>query len=101
MAAVLRGMVPGLDDMVDFAIGAQLKADQAMSDILDRQPKPPTVDGPAALDEARDVLVRFAAHLDSIKGRPVDPKVFYRGEAPSIVARRRLTKLAAVLEHIV
>ncbi|UQA60055.1 hypothetical protein [Polyangium aurulentum] len=101
MAAVLTGLVPGLDDMIAFAIGAQLAADQAMSDALEREPKPVQVDGPAVLDEARDVIVRFGAHLDSIKGRPVDPKVFFRGEAPSVIARRRLTKLAAALGHIV
>lgn len=101
MTAVLTGLVPGLDDMIAFAIGAQLKADHAMSDILDRQPKPPVLDSAAVLDEARDVIVRFGAHLESIKGRPVDPKLFFRGEAPSIIARRRLTKLAAALGHIV
>jgi hypothetical protein len=101
MVAVLNGLVPALDDMLEFAIGAQLKADQSMSDVLDRQPKPTQLDSAAVIDEARDVIVRFGSHLDSLKGRPVDPKLFFRGEAPSIIARRRLTKLAAALGHIV
>ncbi|WP_437721097.1 hypothetical protein [Sorangium sp. So ce861] len=101
MAAVLMGKVPPLDGMVEFAIGKQLVADQAMSDVLDRQPRPaPQLDSGAVLDEARDVVVRFSAYLDSLKGRPVDPKVFFRGEAPSVLARRRLTKLTAAVGHI-
>lgn len=101
MATVLKGLVPDLDAMVDYAITTQGKADQAMTDLLDRQPKPPVLDANAILDEARDVIVRFGAHLESLKGRPVDPKLFFRGEAPSILARRRLTKLAAAFGHVV
>ncbi|WP_437567145.1 hypothetical protein [Sorangium sp. So ce542] len=101
MAAVLMGKLPPLDGMVEFAIGKQLVADQAMSDILDRQPKPaPELDSGAVLDEARDVVVRFGSYLDSLKGRPVDPKVFFRGEMPSVLARRRITKLTAAVGHI-
>lgn len=101
MATVLLGMVPALDDTVKFAISSQLAADQAMSDILDHQPKPPVLDSATVLDNARDVIVRFGAHLESMKGRPVDPKLFFRGEAPSVIARRRLTKLAGALGYIV
>lgn len=101
MAIVLKGMVPELDAMVDHAIAKQAEADQVMADLLDRQPKPPALDADAILEDARDVVVRFGSHLDSLKGRPVDPKLFFRGEAPSILARRRLTKLAAALGHIV
>ncbi|HRI68246.1 MAG TPA: hypothetical protein PK156_28650 [Polyangium sp.] len=101
MAAVLKGLIPKLDPMVDYAISVQEKADQAMADLLDRQPKPPVLDADAIVEDARDVVVRFGAHLESLKGRPVDPKLFFRGEAPSVLARRRLTKLAAALGHIV
>lgn len=101
MATVLMGLVPGLDTMIQFAIAEQSKADKKMADLLDRQPKAPALDPDTILSEARDVVVRFGAHLESLKGRPVDPKVFFRGEAPSILARRRLTKLAAAMGHIV
>ncbi|WP_437670322.1 hypothetical protein [Sorangium sp. So ce131] len=101
MSAVLTGKVPALDDMLDFAINKQLMADQAIGDVLDRQPKPaPELDSNAVLEEARDVIVRFASYLDSLKGRPVDPKLFFRGEAPSVLARRRITKLTAAVGHI-
>lgn len=51
-----------------------------MADVLDRQPKPaPELDSAAVLAEARDVVTRFASYLDSLKGRPVDPKLFFRG----------------------
>ncbi|MDC0677649.1 hypothetical protein [Sorangium atrum] len=101
MAAVLMGKVAALDGMVEFAMGKQLLADQAMSDVLDRQPKPaPELDTAEVLDEARDVIVRFASYLDSLKGRPVDARLFFRGEAPSVLARRRLTKLTAAVGHI-
>ncbi|WP_437323491.1 hypothetical protein [Sorangium sp. So ce381] len=101
MAAVLMGKVAALDGMVEFAMGKQLLADQAMSDVLDRQPKPaPELDTAEVLDEARDVVVRFASYLDSLKGRPVDTRLFFRGEAPSVLARRRLTKLTAAVGHI-
>lgn len=101
MIAVLKGLVPELDGMVDYAIAVQSKADQTMADLLDRQPKPPVLDAEAIVDEARDVIVRFGAHIDSLKGHPVDAKLFFRGDAPSVLARRRLTKLAAALGHIV
>ncbi|WP_437660836.1 hypothetical protein [Sorangium sp. So ce1182] len=101
MTAVLMGKLPALDGMVEFAVGKQLVADQAMSDLLDRQPKPaPELDSSAVLEEARDVIVRFASYLDSLKGRPVDPRLFFRGETPSVLARRRITKLTAAVGHI-
>ncbi|MRG93513.1 hypothetical protein [Polyangium spumosum] len=101
MAAVLLGKNPVFDDLVDWMIGKQLTADQAMSDVLDKQPKPaPLLDSAAVLEDARDTIVRFGAHLDSLKGRPVDPKVFFRNDPPSVIARRRLTKLTAAFGHI-
>ncbi|WP_437955077.1 hypothetical protein WME76_26420 [Sorangium sp. So ce119] len=101
MATVLMGKLSALDGMIEFAIGKQLMADQAIAGVLDRQPKPaPELDSNAVLEEARDVIVRFASYLDSLKGRPVDPKVFFRGEAPSVLARRRITKLTAAVGHI-
>jgi hypothetical protein len=57
------------------------------------------VDPAAVLAEAGDVLVRFGSHIDSLKGRPVALTVFFRGDAPSALARRRLTKLAAGVGH--
>lgn len=101
MAVVLIGLVPGLDKMVEFAIAEQAKADHTMADLLARQPLPPVLDADAIIDDARDVVVRFGAHIDSLKGRPVDAKLFFRGDAPSTLARRRLTKLTAALGHIV
>lgn len=101
MAAVLMGKVAALDGMVEFAMGKQLLADQAMSELLDRQPRPaPELDSAEVLDEARDVIVRFGSYLDSLKGRPVDPRLFFRGEMPSVLARRRITKLTAAVGHI-
>jgi hypothetical protein len=101
MKDVCLGKVAKLDGMVAFAIAEQKKADESMQEALERQPKPaPPLDAASVLDEARDVVVRFGSHLDSLKGRPVDPKLFFRGEAPSVLARRRLTKLAGSLRHI-
>ncbi len=100
MATVCLGKVPSLDLMVKFAILAQEQADGEMASVIAKAPKPPTAVDPAAvLAEAGDVLVRFGSHLDSLKGRPVDPKVFFRGDAPSALARRRLTKLTAGVGH--
>ncbi|WP_437499971.1 hypothetical protein [Sorangium sp. So ce1099] len=101
MAAVLMGKLPALDGMVEFAIGKQLMADQAIAGVLDRHPKPaPELDSAEVLEEARDVIVRFGSYLDSLKGRPIDPRLFFRGEMPSVLARRRLTKLTAAVGHI-
>jgi len=100
MATVCIGKVPGLDHMVQFAISAQEKADGEMASVMEKAPKPPTAVDPATvLAEAGDVLVRFGSHLDSLKGRPVDPSIFFRGDAPSALARRRLTKLTAGVGH--
>ncbi|MEO7331592.1 MAG: hypothetical protein ABI193_23660 [Minicystis sp.] len=102
MHEVCLGKRKQLDGMVQFAISAQEKADEDMKAVLDRQPRPaPDLDAPAVLEEARDTIVRFGSHLDSLKGRPVDPKLFFRGEAPSVLARRRLTKLSAAVGNIV
>jgi hypothetical protein len=100
MATVCVGKVPSLDPMVHFAITSQEKADADMASVIAKAPKPPTAVDPAAvLAEAGDVLVRFGSHIDSLKGRPVDPSVFFRGDAPSALARRRLTKLTAGVGH--
>lgn len=101
MSEVCLGKIAALDKMVLFAISAQEAADEAMVKVLDKAPKPAAAVDPAAvLAEAGDVLIRFGSHLDSLKGRPVDPKEFFRGDAPSILARRRLTKLAAGMGHV-
>jgi len=97
--AVCLGLVPALDSTVKFAATAQAKADAAMKDVLDRQPVASKTDGdPQA--EARDSVVRFGKYIESIKGRPVDLSVFFDREAPSVAARRRLTKLVALVKHV-
>ncbi|MFS8065573.1 MAG: hypothetical protein ACMG6S_04295 [Byssovorax sp.] len=101
MAAVCTGKIPSLDTMVQFAINAQEAADEAMANAIAKAPKPAAAVDPATvLAEAGDVLVRFGSHLDSLKGRPVNPKDFFRGEMPSVLARRRLTKLTAGMGHV-
>jgi len=100
MATVCLGKVPSLDSMVQFAIASQEKADADMAAAIAKAPKAAAAVDPAAvLAEAGDVLVRFGSHIDSLKGRPVDPGVFFRGDAPSALARRRLTKLTAGVGH--
>jgi hypothetical protein len=101
IADVCLGKIPSLDKMVQYVITAQEAADAAMASVIAKAPKPATAVDPAAvLAEAGDVLVRFGSHLDSLKGRPVDPKAFFRGDAPSALARRRLTKLTAGVGHV-
>lgn len=93
LAEVCLGKVPKLDGMVAFAIASQKEADLAMKAVLERQPRAaPAVDASAVLAETRDTVVRFGAYLESLKGRPVDPKLFFRGEAPSVPARRRTSR---------
>jgi hypothetical protein len=102
MKDVCMGRIKELDGMVKFAIAAQADADAAMKDAFARQPSSaPPLSEAEALAEARDVITRFGAYLLSLKGRPVDPAVFFQGEAPSVLARRRITKLAGALAHIV
>jgi hypothetical protein len=102
MHEVCIGKRKALDGMVHFAIAAQEKADEDMKAVLDKQPRAdPELDAAAVLEGARDSIVRFGSHLESLKGRPVDPKLFFRGEAPSVLARRRLTKLTAAVGTIV
>ncbi len=101
MADVCVGKIPALDKMVQFAIAAQQSADEAMASVIAKAPKPAAAVDPAAvIAEAGDVLVRFGSHIDSLKGRPIDPREFFRGDAPSVLARRRLTKLTAGVGHI-
>ena len=45
-------------------------------------------------------LVRVGSHLESLKCKPVDVSEVYRGDAPGVLARRRLTKLSAGLGHM-
>jgi hypothetical protein len=101
MSAVCLGKVPELDGMIEFAVLRQEEADKTMSDLLAKQPKaPPPLDANEVLEEASDTLIRFGKHIESLKGRPVDPRDFFRGDAPSVLARRRLTKLAAGVAHV-
>ncbi len=99
-AAVCMGLVPALDGAVKFAGSAQAKADAAMYDVLHRQPMPTALDGDLVAD-ARDSVVRFGKYVESIKGHPVALSVFFDRDAPSVASRRRLTKLVALLHHIV
>ena len=104
MDAVCLGRIPALDATVCFAIDQQTAANAAMKLVLDRQPRPASaapVDANAAQADARDIIVRFGSHLDSLKGRPVDPRLFFGHDAPSVLGRRRLTKLVPALQHIV
>lgn len=98
MKAVCLGLVEPLDGAVRFAIKSQADADAAMRAVLDRAPSPPAVVGDP-IEDARDVLVRFGKYLESLKGRPVDSADFF-DEPPSVMARRRLTKLVAAVKHV-
>ena len=101
MAEVCLGRVPALDAMVRFAIHTQEVADAAMATVIANAPKPATVvDAAKVTSEAADVLIRFGSHLESLKGRPVDVKKVFRGDAPSVLGRRRLTKLTGGLAHV-
>lgn len=101
MAEVCIGRVPALDAMVRFAIETQATADAAMATVIANAPKAPTVvDAAKVTSEAGDVLIRFGSHLESLKGRPVDVKKVFRGDAPSVLGRRRLTKLTGGLAHV-
>jgi hypothetical protein len=100
MAAVCIGQEPQLDAMVRFAISAQQKADEAMAQVLAKQEQPPTLDTSAVVAEADDAIVRFGLHVESHKGRPVDLKVFFRNDLPSVLGRRTITKLAAGVSHV-
>lgn len=101
MAAILIGLVPDLDAAVKFAVVQQETADKAMAEVIARKVQDAPALKPADVtEEARDVILRFGSHLNTLKGRPVDSKAFFRGEAPSVIARRRLTKLSGALAHI-
>ena len=95
------GRIPQLDAMLTFAKDTQAGANTAMKLVLEKQPKAEPAEDPAAvLADARDAIVRFGSYLNSLKGRPVSPTVFFRNTAPSDLARRRIVKLAAAVEHI-
>ena len=101
MAEVCIGRVAALDAMVRFSIETQAAADAAMARVIANAPTPLTaIDAEQVTAEAADVLVRFGSHLDSLKGKPVAVSQVYRGDAPSVLARRRLTKLSAGLGHV-
>jgi hypothetical protein len=99
MKAEVIGLVSELDGAVQFAIATQKKADETMKAELNRQQDPEVFQGDPVAD-ARDVIVRFASYLGSLKGRPVALALFFRGQPPSVIARRRPTKLAGHLQHI-
>ena len=102
MADVCIGMIKAFDGAVRFSIEQQEKVDAQMAEVLARQSKSsPTADLDKLVAAARDTVIRFGKHLESLKGRPLDPELFFRKEAPSVLARRRLTKLVAALAHII
>jgi 2-succinyl-5-enolpyruvyl-6-hydroxy-3-cyclohexene-1-carboxylate synthase len=102
MEKVCLGRIKELDSAVKFAVAQQSQADADMKAVLDKQPQPASSeDASTTLEEARDTVVRFGSYLNSLKGYPVSPKVFFRNENPSDVARKRLVKLTAAIEHIV
>ncbi|MFO0649985.1 MAG: hypothetical protein U0326_27440 [Polyangiales bacterium] len=91
MKDVCIGKVPGLDEMVRFAIRSQSEANGAMKAVLDRQPKVKPAEGdPAA--EMRDYCVRFGKHIEAHR-KPVPLSEFFGGDPPSVAGRRRLHKL--------
>lgn len=101
MEKVCLGRVKELDGMVKFAIAAQQQANADMKAVLDKQPKPESTEDPETLyEETRDTIVRFGSYLGSLKGYPVDAKLFFKGEAPSVFARKRIVKLIAAVKAI-
>lgn len=91
MKDVCIGKVPGLDEMVRFAIRSQSEANGAMKAVLDRQPKVKPAEGdPAA--EMRDYCVRFGKHIEAHR-KPVPLSEFFGGDPPSVAGRRHLHKL--------
>ncbi|HRI66016.1 MAG TPA: hypothetical protein PK156_17330 [Polyangium sp.] len=46
----------------------------------------------AMIDYAITIQAQADQAMIDLLDRPVDPKLFFRGEVPSILARRRLTK---------
>ncbi len=101
MTKICLGRIPELDGMLKFAKDTQAGANTAMKLVLDKQPKgAPAEDPTTVLADTRDHIVRFGSYLNSLKGRPVSPSVFFRNATPSDLARRRIVKLAAAVEHI-
>ena len=102
MQEVCLGRIPPLDGMVQYAIAQQEYADTEMASVLARQPPPQKpLNETEALENARDTLTRFNNYLGSLKGRPLDPRHFFRGMNPSAAVRQRLTKLSATLGYVV
>jgi hypothetical protein len=101
MVKVCIGRIPEMDGAVKFAIAQQEQADVDMKVVLDKQTDTTSPEAAAkTLEEARDTVTRFGSYINSLKGYPVSPKVFFRNEAPSDVGRKRLVKLTAAIEHI-
>ena len=101
MADVCLGRIPALDATVQFAIAEQGRVDAEMTSVLARQPvAPPALTEAEAVAVARDAITRFGSYIGSLKGRPLDQKRFFRGVAPSVVARLRLTKLSGMVKHL-
>ena len=102
MVKVCIGRIPEMDGAVKFAIAQQEQADVDMKVVLDKQTDTVSPEAAAVtLEEARDTVTRFGSYINSLKGHPVSPKVFFRNESPSDVGRKRLVKLTAAVEHIV
>ncbi len=84
---------------VRHAIALQTARNDRVKELLSHL-QAPKLDQEAIVD-ARDTIVRFGAWLQSLKGQPIDPKLFFGNDPPSIVARQRLSKLAGRLEQMV
>ena len=80
-------------------VALQTDRNDRMTELLSHL-KAPKLDQEAIAD-ARDTIVRFGSWLQSLKGEPIDPALFFGNDAPSIVARRRLSKLAGRLQQMV
>ncbi len=55
----------------------------------------------AEVAKVTDTIVRFGAWLNSLEGRPLDPRIFFGADVPSVVGRERLPKLAGHLERMI
>lgn len=84
---------------IEHAIALQTEKNERMAALTARV-KRPAMDG-EKLAEMRDTIVRFGSWLGSLKGRPLDPARFFGGTVPSVVANRRITKVAGQLKQMV
>jgi hypothetical protein len=102
LLAVCLGKVPELDGAVRFAVAQQEKADAALKAVLDQQPVAASARETAQVQaEINGIVVRFGGYTTSLEGSPVDVNALLLGDSPSLLAKRRTTKLVGALEHAV